>query len=284
MNLDGLIAFGSGLLSFFAPCVLPLVPSYLIFISGASMDPQGESASARFNKMVLAHALVFVLGFSFVFVLLGASSSILGRFLSAYQLYITKLGGILLIVMGLFSLDIIKIPLLNQEKVIHLKEKPLGFFGSFMVGVTFSLGWTPCIGPALSSILILASTEESVGRGSVSLEHVFSGAWPPIHHIGTSFPSAFRPSQTLRLCRQVYLESYGRTPDSPRAPAGNFIFQQSSPMGGATFLGKNRPFGLGGAYRQTDFFGEQTKKGGNSSFPPLTLRDLHHGEPMKLRA
>jgi cytochrome c-type biogenesis protein len=165
MNLDGLIAFGSGLLSFFAPCVLPLVPSYLIFISGASMDPQGESASTRFNKIVFAHALVFVLGFSFVFVLLGASSSILGRFLSAYQLYIMKLGGILLIVMGLFSLDIIKIPLLNQEKVIHLKEKPLGFFGSFMVGVTFSLGWTPCIGPALSSILILASTEESVGRG-----------------------------------------------------------------------------------------------------------------------
>jgi cytochrome c-type biogenesis protein len=129
------------------------------------MGPQGESASARFNKIVFAHALVFVLGFSFVFVLLGASSSILGRFLSAYQFYIMKLGGILLIVMGLFSLDIIKIPLLNQEKVVHLKEKPLGFFGSFMVGVTFSLGWTPCIGPALSSILILASTEESVGRG-----------------------------------------------------------------------------------------------------------------------
>jgi cytochrome c-type biogenesis protein len=168
MNLDGLIAFGSGLLSFFAPCVLPLVPSYLIFISGASMDPQSGTTS-RFNKTILAHALVFVSGFSFVFVLLGASSSILGRFLSAYQLYIVKLGGILLIVMGLFSLNIIKIPLLDQEKVIHLKEKPLGFFGSFMVGVTFSLGWTPCIGPALSSILILASTEESVGRGAYLL-------------------------------------------------------------------------------------------------------------------
>jgi cytochrome c-type biogenesis protein len=164
MNLDGLIAFGSGLLSFFAPCVLPLVPSYLIFISGASMDSQG-GAGSRFNKAILAHALVFVSGFSFVFVLLGASSSILGRFLSEYQLYIVKLGGILLIVMGLFSLNVIKIPLLNQEKVIHLKEKPLGFFGSFVVGVTFSLGWTPCIGPALSSILILASTEESVARG-----------------------------------------------------------------------------------------------------------------------
>jgi cytochrome c-type biogenesis protein len=164
MNLDGLIAFGSGLLSFFAPCVLPLVPSYLIFISGVSMDPQG-GATSRFNKTIMAHALVFVLGFSFVFVLLGASSSMIGRFLSEYQLYIVKLGGILLIVMGLFSLNVIKIPFLNQEKVIHLKEKPLGFFGSFVVGVTFSLGWTPCIGPALSSILIIASTGESVGRG-----------------------------------------------------------------------------------------------------------------------
>ena len=165
MNFDGLIAFGSGLLSFFAPCVLPLVPSYLIFISGASMDPTDGSASTKFNKIVFAHALIFVLGFSSVFVLLGASSSILGQFLSAYQLYVVRLGGVLLIVMGLFSLDIIKIPFLNQEKVVHLKDKPLGFFGSFMVGVTFSLGWTPCIGPALSSILIIASTEGSVGRG-----------------------------------------------------------------------------------------------------------------------
>jgi cytochrome c-type biogenesis protein len=165
MNFDGLIAFGSGLLSFFAPCVLPLVPSYLIFISGASMDHYGKSGSPKFNKIVFVHSIVFVLGFSLVFVLLGASSSLVGHFLSTYQSYIMKIGGMLLIVMGLFSLNIIRIPLLNQEKVIHLKEKPLGFFGSFMVGVTFSLGWTPCIGPALSSILIIASTEENVGRG-----------------------------------------------------------------------------------------------------------------------
>jgi cytochrome c-type biogenesis protein len=165
MNLDGLIAFGSGLLSFFAPCVLPLVPSYLIFISGASIDNHSESGVSKFNKIVFAHSIVFVLGFSFVFVLLGASSSFLGRFLSEYQIYIVKIGGVLLIVMGLFSLNVIKMPFLNQEKVIHLKEKPLGFLGTFVVGVTFSLGWTPCIGPALSSILIIASTEESVGRG-----------------------------------------------------------------------------------------------------------------------
>jgi cytochrome c-type biogenesis protein len=133
------------------------------------MDHYGESGSSKFNKIVFAHSVVFVLGFSFVFVLLGASSSLVGHFLSTYQSYIMKIGGMLLILMGLFSLNVIKIPLLDQEKVIHLKEKPLGFFGSFMVGVTFSLGWTPCIGPALSSILIIASTEENVGRGAYLL-------------------------------------------------------------------------------------------------------------------
>jgi cytochrome c-type biogenesis protein len=129
------------------------------------MDHYGESGSSKVNKIILSHSIVFVLGFSFVFVLLGASSSMVGHFMSTYQAYIMKIGGMLLIVMGLFSLNIIKIPFLNQEKVIHMKEKPLGFFGSFMVGVTFSLGWTPCIGPALSSILIIASTQESIARG-----------------------------------------------------------------------------------------------------------------------
>ena len=115
---------------------------------------------------MLTHAIAFVLGFSFVFITLGISSSIIGQFLSTYQTYISRIGGILLIVMGLFSLNIIKIPFLNQEKIIQLKKKPLGIFGSFVVGVAFSLGWTPCIGPALSSILVLASTEGSARKGA----------------------------------------------------------------------------------------------------------------------
>lgn len=114
---------------------------------------------------MLIHSIAFVSGFSFVFITLGASSSMIGNFLSTYQTYISRIGGILLIVMGLFILKLIKIPLLNKEKVIHLKEKPLGIFGSFIVGVTFSVGWSPCIGPALSSILFIASTEDSIRRG-----------------------------------------------------------------------------------------------------------------------
>jgi cytochrome c-type biogenesis protein len=165
MDLSGLIAFGSGILSFFSPCVLPLIPSYLIFISGISVDNYNEVLSSKYRKNVLIHSIAFVLGFSFVFMTLGFSSSFIGNILSSYQTYIVKAGGLILIVMGLFYLNIIKIPILNHEKVIQLKKKPIGIFGSFIVGITFSLGWTPCIGPALSSILIIASTAENVFKG-----------------------------------------------------------------------------------------------------------------------
>jgi cytochrome c-type biogenesis protein len=164
-DITGLIAFVSGVLSFFSPCVLPLVPSYLIFISGITFDDYTELQSKKYRKIVVIHALAFVLGFSFVFVTLGVSSSLLGKFFSHYQTYIMRIGGFMLIVLGLFYLDIIKMPALTREKVFHLQKKPLGLFGSFLIGVTFSLGWTPCVGPALSSILIIAATTENVWEG-----------------------------------------------------------------------------------------------------------------------
>lgn len=164
-DLTGIVAFVTGLLSFFSPCVLPLVPSYLIFISGITFDDYKENPPGKYRKTVLIHSLAFILGFSLVFTALGLSSSALGRFLSAYQTYIMRLGGIILILLGLYYLNVVKLPLLNREKLIHLQEKPLGLFGSFVIGITFSLGWTPCIGPALSSILILASTTNNIWEG-----------------------------------------------------------------------------------------------------------------------
>ncbi|OPY79551.1 MAG: Thiol:disulfide interchange protein DsbD precursor [Syntrophorhabdus sp. PtaU1.Bin153] len=164
-DLTGIVAFTSGLLSFFSPCVLPMVPSYLIFISGITFDDYKELGHSKYRGIVLVHSLAFVLGFSFVFVTLGLSSSVLGKFLSNYQTYITRIGGLMLIVLGLYYLNVIRIPALDREKVIHLQRKPVGLFGSFLVGITFSLGWTPCIGPALSSILIIASTSENVREG-----------------------------------------------------------------------------------------------------------------------
>jgi cytochrome c-type biogenesis protein len=203
MELNGIIAFSSGILSFFAPCVLPLVPSYLVFISGASMDHFDEFKTVKYKSIMLTHSIAFVLGFSFVFITLGVSSSIIGEFFSTYQTYISRIGGILLIVMGLFALNLIKIPLLNQEKIIHLKNKPLGIFGSFIVGIAFSLGWTPCIGPALSSILIIASTEESARKGAYLLS---------MYSLGLAVPfilSALLFDQLLRfLKRYGYIVKY----------------------------------------------------------------------------
>ncbi|MCX5813276.1 MAG: cytochrome c biogenesis protein CcdA [Proteobacteria bacterium] len=169
IDFSGIVAFGSGLLSFFSLCVLPLIPSYLIFISGITFDNYNELETKKYRKIVLIHSLAFAAGFSFVFVALGLSSSIIGGILSEYQSYITKIGGVLLVIMGLFYLNIINIPIMNREKVIHLKEKPLGIFGSFIVGITFSFGWTPCIGPALSSILIIASAAKNIWKGAYLL-------------------------------------------------------------------------------------------------------------------
>ncbi len=164
-DISGLLAFAAGFLSFFSPCILPLIPSYLIFISGITFDNYNELKAKKYRKVVLVHSVAFILGFSFVFVSLGISSSILGNFLTDYQEYIIKVGGIFLIAMGLFYLNILRIPFLNQEKLIRLEKKPIGLFGSFVIGATFSLGWTPCVGPALSSILIVASTTKKISEG-----------------------------------------------------------------------------------------------------------------------
>lgn len=117
------------------------------------------------RKRVLVHSLCFILGFSFVFVALGISSSLIGGFLSHYQTYIIRIGGAILIVLGLHYLDIFKIPFLDRQYLPQLERKPIGLFGSFIVGITFSLGWTPCAGPALSSILIVASMSGRASQG-----------------------------------------------------------------------------------------------------------------------
>ena len=203
MELNSIVAFSSGILSFFAPCVLPLVPSYLIFISGASIDHFDKFKTVKFKTAMFAHSIAFVLGFSFVFIILGISSSIIGEFLSTYQTYISRIGGILLIVMGLFTLNLIKIPFMNQEKIIHLKTKPLGFFGSFIIGITFSLGWTPCLGPALASILVIASTQETIWQGAYLLS---------MYSLGFALPfilSALLFNQLLRFIKKYgYVVKY----------------------------------------------------------------------------
>lgn len=165
-NVSLIMAFGGGLLSFFSPCVLPVIPSYVSYITGISFeDLTGEQDKGRIRKVTLKNSLSFIAGFSLIFILLGASSSFLGSILSDYQDTVRKIGGVLIVVMGLYIAGILKIGFLMQDKRLHLQNKPAGLLGSFFVGTGFAAGWTPCIGPVLGSILLYASTANSVTSG-----------------------------------------------------------------------------------------------------------------------
>lgn len=159
-----LVAFSAGVLSFLSPCVLPLVPSYIGFLTGMTAD----EVSGR-RHLAVIHALLFVAGFSLIFILLGASATALGKALNYYKDWIQRIGGVLIILFGLVCLDVIKLGFLKQEKRFQLKDKPVGFLGSALVGVAFGAGWTPCIGPILGSVLGLAATEADLSRGILLL-------------------------------------------------------------------------------------------------------------------
>ncbi len=158
--LGFLVAFVAGLLSFLSPCVLPLVPSYVGFITGMTL-PEVEGR----RRAAFIHALLFVAGFSLVFVLLGASATALGRALNHYQVWLQRVGGVLIIGFGLLCLGVFKLGMLSQERRLHLERKPVGYLGSALVGMAFGAGWTPCIGPVLGGILGLAATASDVSRG-----------------------------------------------------------------------------------------------------------------------
>ena len=165
-NVSLIMALGAGLVSFFSPCVLPVIPSYVSYITGMSFEElTGEQNRAAVRKATLKNSLFFIAGFSLVFVLLGASSSFIGSILSEYQDVIRKAGGVLIVVMGLYIAGVLKIGFLSQEKRLHLRNRPAGLLGSFLVGVAFAAGWTPCIGPVLGSILLYAGTSASLTSG-----------------------------------------------------------------------------------------------------------------------
>jgi cytochrome c-type biogenesis protein len=169
------VAFAAGLLSFLSPCVLPLIPSYVSFITGMSLDELTVTAEQRpvVQRTVLVHGLLFVLGFTLVFVILGASATFLGSLFAYASRWVERVGGVLLIVFGLYLLGVLRLPGATREWRVHMSDKPLGYFGTVLVGVTFGAGWTPCIGPVLGGILTLAATRGSVGDG-VALLLIYS--------------------------------------------------------------------------------------------------------------
>lgn len=154
------LAFSAGLLSFVSPCVLPLIPSYLTFVTGVGFDELQHS-----RRAALVHALLFVLGFTLIFVALGASATVLGRVLIAYRLWITRAGGALVVLFGLYLLGAVRIAALDRERRVHLANKPVGYLGSVLVGIAFGAGWTPCLGPILGAILTYTAATADLSRG-----------------------------------------------------------------------------------------------------------------------
>ncbi len=161
-------ALVAGLLSFFSPCILPLIPAYFTFITGLSLDELTEDSRHTRQKVILA-TLAYVCGFSFVFILLGASASFMGGLISNFTWVIRYAGGGIILVFGFHLLGIINIKKLNFEKRIHSTEKPVHLMGTFVIGMAFGAGWSPCIGPLLGSILIVAGNQETVSQGIVLL-------------------------------------------------------------------------------------------------------------------
>ncbi len=157
-------AFIAGLLSFLSPCVLPLIPAYFSFITGLSVDEMTTN-NKQIRQRVILSTLAYVAGFSFIFILFGASASFLGGFASQYSWVIRYLGGGIVLVFGLHLLGIINIKGLQFEKRFHVKKKPVHLLGTFVIGMAFGAGWTPCIGPMLGSILIVAGNQETVLNG-----------------------------------------------------------------------------------------------------------------------
>ncbi len=158
-------AIGAGLLSFLSPCVLPLVPPYLAYIAGSSLDELSARADVAVNRRALLAALLFVAGFSTVFVLLGASASVLGGLLRAHIQVLGYVAAALIIIMGLHFLGVFRIRLFMREARVEV-QKPAGLLGAYVMGLAFAFGWTPCIGPVLATILTIAGKEASVSYGA----------------------------------------------------------------------------------------------------------------------
>jgi cytochrome c-type biogenesis protein len=198
-NVSLLVALSAGLLSFLSPCVLPLIPSYMAFITGVSIEELSRKENLKqVRKKVILSSLFFILGFSIIFITLGASATFIGKFLSKNIRWVEIIGGAIIILMGLHFAGIFRIRFLDRERAIHLKKKPLGLLGTLLVGMAFGAGWTPCVGPILGSILTLAATTQSVLKGIVLLAVYSAGLGIPFFIAGLILHKFFEYFQSIR--------------------------------------------------------------------------------------
>ena len=181
------LAFVAGLASFLSPCILPVVPSYLAFISGLTLEDLRESSAAQARRAALINSVLFVLGFSAVFMTMGWVATSFGQAVTRTLPWLNRAGGIVMIVFGLYMVGALRIPALARERRVHLSSRPAGPLGSLVVGVAFGAGWTPCIGPILASILLYASLEATMAHGSVLLATYALGLGIPFVFASVAF-------------------------------------------------------------------------------------------------
>jgi cytochrome c-type biogenesis protein len=203
-NISLVAAFSAGLLSFVSPCVLPLVPSYISYITGLSIEQLTDSTvRSKFKKSIVVNALLFIAGFTTVFVSFGASASFIGQALITYQDHIRRIGGILIIIFGLYLLGILNISFLKMEHRFQFRSRPVGYVGSFLIGIAFAAGWTPCVGPVLGTILLYASTTDSLLNGVLLLTSYSMGLGLPL------FLTALGVDRFLAYFKQARLYLWG---------------------------------------------------------------------------
>jgi cytochrome c-type biogenesis protein len=165
MDVGAFAAFGAGLLSFLSPCVLPLVPPYLCFLAGVSIEDLTSGRQQAVSSLVLTRAVSFVLGFATVFVALGASASYLGQLVSEHLTLLSRIAGVIVLGLGLHMLGVFRLLTLSREARVHVERRPTTALGAYVVGLAFAFGWSPCVGPVLASILLIAGSDDSIGEG-----------------------------------------------------------------------------------------------------------------------
>lgn len=198
-NISVLVALTAGLISFLSPCILPMIPSYLAFITGISLEELSQDKNLKkVRKSVIANSLFFILGFSILFIAMGASATFIGKFLAKNIRWFEIIGGSLVVILGLHFAGLFKLKFLEREKKIHLEKKPLGYVGTVLVGMAFGAGWTPCVGPILGSILTMAAATQNVAKGVILLISYSIGLGIPFLLTGLLIHKFFEYFKTIR--------------------------------------------------------------------------------------
>jgi cytochrome c-type biogenesis protein len=190
-DVNLLLAFAAGLLGFLSPCVVPLIPGYLSFVSGLSLTEMSIHERRHHLGRVLAATALFVLGFSTIFTALGASASALGGLVLDNRLLLTRVGGAVVVVLGLAVLGLVKIPGLSRERRFHVERRPMGLLGAYPVGMAFGFAWTPCVGPVLTAVLTLAATTQTAAAGAQLLFVYSLGLGVPFLLVAVLMTAAF---------------------------------------------------------------------------------------------